>query len=131
MASRALATRADALRAPRAAQARVVEREIHAAAAAEAQRAAERSAAKSLRLRCDRARVRPALRRAMRAAPGRALRLTCAANAPQARSVLYVLGAGPPGAAQTAQLLSPAQAHAQDAADAAREALEALRALRS
>ena len=42
------------------AQARVVEREIHAAAAAEAQRAAERNAAKSLRLRCDRARVRPA-----------------------------------------------------------------------
>ena len=111
------------------AQARVVEREIHAAAAAEAQRAAERSAAKSLRLRCDRARVRPALRRAMRAAPGRALRLTCAANAPQARSVLYVLGAGPPGAAP-AQLWSPAQAHAQDAADAAREAREALRALR-
>ena len=113
------------------AQARVVEREIHAAAAAEAQRAAERNAAKSLRLRCDRARVRPALRRAMRAAPGRALRLTCAANATQARSVLYVLGAGPPGApALAAQLSSPAQAHAQDAADAAREALEALRALR-
>ena len=56
LASRAFAKRADAV--SRSTQARVVEREMHAVAAAEAQRAAERNAAKSLRLRADRARVR-------------------------------------------------------------------------
>ena len=45
--------------------------------------------------------------------------------------MLYVLGTGgPPVAAAAALTMSPAQAHAQDAADAAREAPEALRAMR-
>jgi len=95
----------------------VVEREIHAAAVAEAQRAAERNAAKTLSMRAARGCVSPLHRRRF------ALMLLNNHDATQARSVMYVLG---PGGAP-----SPAQMHAQDAADAAGDALEALRSLRS